>query len=184
MLLRSVPPCPRLSALASSHVGVGVVYGIAPCPGGLDTVYQGAGRSNARCALYNHNLQVAHIEIGFRCFLYHTRGSGTSIEAKKKEAPAKRTVKHARRTTKERVPGRTYRWVENCFYTKEAHASPSAPKEILSKRVVHGPNDGSCSLSQSSSVMLMGEQGDGCTSSHGSCISSSASLLHSRDREY
>ena len=36
-----------------------------------------------------------------------------SIEAKKKEAPAKRTVKHARRTRKERVPGRTYRWVEN-----------------------------------------------------------------------
>ena len=42
-----------------------------------------------------------------------------SIEAKKKEAPAKRTVKHARRARKERVPGRTYRWVENCFHTKE-----------------------------------------------------------------
>ena len=42
-----------------------------------------------------------------------------SIEAKKKEAPAKRTVKHARRAKKERVPGRTYRWVENCFLTKE-----------------------------------------------------------------
>ena len=42
-----------------------------------------------------------------------------SIEAKKKEAPAKRIVKCARRARKERVPGRTYRWVENCFHTKE-----------------------------------------------------------------
>ena len=42
-----------------------------------------------------------------------------SIEAKKKEAPAKRTAKRARRARKERVPGRTYRWVENCFLTKE-----------------------------------------------------------------
>ena len=42
-----------------------------------------------------------------------------SIEAKKKEAPVKRTVKCARRTRKERVPGQTYRWVENCFHTKE-----------------------------------------------------------------
>ena len=42
-----------------------------------------------------------------------------SIEAKKKEAPAKRTVKRARRARKERVPGRTCRWVENCFHTKE-----------------------------------------------------------------
>ena len=41
-----------------------------------------------------------------------------SIEAKKKEAPAKRIVKHARRTRKERVPGQTYRWVENCLETK------------------------------------------------------------------
>ena len=41
-----------------------------------------------------------------------------SIEAKKKEAPAKRTVKRARRTKKQRVPGRTYRWVENCLETK------------------------------------------------------------------
>ena len=32
-----------------------------------------------------------------------------SIEAKKKEAPMKRTVKRARRTKKERVPGQTYR---------------------------------------------------------------------------
>ena len=32
-----------------------------------------------------------------------------SIEAKKKEAPAKRSVKCARRTRKECVPGRTYR---------------------------------------------------------------------------
>ena len=43
----------------------------------------------------------------------------SSIEAKKKESPAKRTVKRARRTRKERVPGRTYRWVENCFHVKE-----------------------------------------------------------------
>ena len=41
------------------------------------------------------------------------------IEANKKEAPTKRTVKRARRTRKERVPGRTYRWVENYFYKKE-----------------------------------------------------------------
>ena len=41
-----------------------------------------------------------------------------SIEAKKKEAPTKRTVKRARRTKKQRVPGRTYRWVENCLETK------------------------------------------------------------------
>ena len=42
-----------------------------------------------------------------------------SIETKKKEALAKRTVKRARRARKERVPGRTYRWVENRFLTKE-----------------------------------------------------------------
>ena len=42
-----------------------------------------------------------------------------SIEAKKKEAPTKRTVKRARRARKERVPGRTYRWMENCFLMKE-----------------------------------------------------------------
>ena len=42
-----------------------------------------------------------------------------SIEAKKKETPVKRIVKRARRATKERVPSRTYRWVENCFITKE-----------------------------------------------------------------
>ena len=41
------------------------------------------------------------------------------IEAKKKEAPAKRTVKHARRTRKECILCRTYRWVENCFHKKE-----------------------------------------------------------------
>ena len=46
------------------------------------------------------------------------------------------------------------------------HVSPLAPKEILSKRAVHGPSDGSCPLSQSSSVMVIGERGDGCTSSH------------------
>ena len=42
-----------------------------------------------------------------------------SIGTKKKEAPAKRTMKHARRTRKERVPDRTYRWAENCFHKKE-----------------------------------------------------------------
>ena len=41
-----------------------------------------------------------------------------SMEAKKKEAPAKRTVKRARRTKKQCVPGQTYRWVENCLETK------------------------------------------------------------------
>ena len=40
------------------------------------------------------------------------------IDTKKKEAPAKRTVKRSRRTRKERAPGRTYRWVENCLETK------------------------------------------------------------------
>ena len=34
------------------------------------------------------------------------------------EAPTKRTMKHARRTKKQRVPGRTYRWVENCLEAK------------------------------------------------------------------
>ena len=41
-----------------------------------------------------------------------------SIEANKKEAPTKRTLKGARRTKKQRVPGRTYRWVENCLEAK------------------------------------------------------------------
>ena len=48
-----------------------------------------------------------------------------SIEAKKTEAPAKRTVKCARRARKERVPGQTYGWVENSFQTKEV-LDPSA----------------------------------------------------------
>ena len=48
------------------------------------------------------------------------------IEAKKKEAPAKRTVKHARRARKERAPSRTYRWVENCLETK-----PSLDTEVF-----------------------------------------------------
>ena len=42
-----------------------------------------------------------------------------SIETKKKETSAKRTAKRARRTKKERVPGRTHRWVENCFDKKK-----------------------------------------------------------------
>ena len=41
------------------------------------------------------------------------------IEANNKEAPVKRIVKCARPTRKERVPGRTYRWVETCFHKKE-----------------------------------------------------------------
>ena len=49
-----------------------------------------------------------------------------SIEAKKKEALAKRTMKRARHTRKERVPGRTYRWVENCLETK-----PSLDAEVF-----------------------------------------------------
>ena len=40
------------------------------------------------------------------------------IEAKKKEASAKRTIKHARRARKERAPSRTYIWVENRLETK------------------------------------------------------------------
>ena len=48
------------------------------------------------------------------------------IEAKKKEAPAERIVKRARRAKKERAPGRTYRWVENCLETK-----PSLDAEVF-----------------------------------------------------
>ena len=54
-----------------------------------------------------------------------------SIEAKKKEAPAKRTVKRARRTRKEHVPGRTYRWVENCFHKMEVLDLRAGHKEHL-----------------------------------------------------
>ena len=61
-------------------------------------------------------LRTAHLE---RISLGADGDARTSIEANKKEAPAKRTVKCARHTKKERVPGRTYRWVENCFHTKE-----------------------------------------------------------------
>ena len=48
-----------------------------------------------------------------------------SIEAKKKETPMKRTVKCARCTKKQRVPGRTYRWVENC-----SEAKPSLDAQV------------------------------------------------------
>ena len=48
------------------------------------------------------------------------------IEAKKKEAQAERTVKRARRARKERAPGQTYRWVENCLETK-----PSLDAEVF-----------------------------------------------------
>ena len=41
VLLHGVPPCPRLSAPASKRGGVGVVYGIATCPGGPDTMHRG-----------------------------------------------------------------------------------------------------------------------------------------------
>ena len=54
-----------------------------------------------------------------------------SIEAKKKEALAKRTVKRARRDRKERVPGRTYRWVENCFHMKEVPDPCAGHKQHL-----------------------------------------------------
>ena len=54
-----------------------------------------------------------------------------SIEAKKKEAPMKRIVKRARRARKERVPGRTYRWVENCFHTKEVLEPCTGQKKPL-----------------------------------------------------
>ena len=43
------------------------------------------------------------------CSLGTDGDARASIEAKKKEAPAKRTVKRARRARKERVHGRTYR---------------------------------------------------------------------------
>ena len=58
---------------------------------------------------------TAHLE---RISLGADGDARASIEAKKKEAPAKRTVKRARRTKKQCVPGRTYRWVENCLETK------------------------------------------------------------------
>ena len=54
-----------------------------------------------------------------------------SIDAKKKEALAKRSVKRARRTKKERVPGRTYRWGENCFHTKEVPDPRAGHKKHL-----------------------------------------------------
>ena len=43
------------------------------------------------------------------------------IEAKdvKKEPPAKRNVKRAKRTTRERLPGHTYKWVLPCYDVKE-----------------------------------------------------------------
>ena len=53
MLLHSVPSCPRLSAPPSKRGAMGIVYGIATCPGGPDTMYRGAGRSNGRCACNN-----------------------------------------------------------------------------------------------------------------------------------
>ena len=37
------------------------------------------------------------------------------IEANKKETPAKRNVKRAKRIKRERVPGQTYKWVEKCY---------------------------------------------------------------------
>ena len=41
------------------------------------------------------------------------------IEANKKETPAKRNVKRAKRTKRERVPGQTYKWVEKCYDVKK-----------------------------------------------------------------
>ena len=56
------------------------------------------------------------------------------IQAKKKEAPAKRIVKRPRRSNKERVPGRTYRWVENCFHKREV-PDPSAGQKTHPKPI-------------------------------------------------
>ena len=39
----------------------------------------------------------------------------TCIEAKKKEALAKRNMKCANCTKRERVPRQTYKWVEKCY---------------------------------------------------------------------
>ena len=39
----------------------------------------------------------------------------TCIEDHKKKAPAKRNVKRAKRTKRERVPNQTYKWVEKCY---------------------------------------------------------------------
>ena len=72
-----------------------------------------------------------------------------SIEAKKKEAPAKRTMKRATRTGKERVPGRTYRWVENGFHKKEVpdprarhkkHLKPISIWATCTMRLYKNPN--------------------------------------------
>ena len=41
------------------------------------------------------------------------------IEANKKEAPAKRNVKRAKCTKRERLPGQTYKWVEKCYDRKK-----------------------------------------------------------------
>ena len=54
-----------------------------------------------------------------RIFLGAYGDAHGSIEAKKKEALEKRTVKCAKRARKKRALGQTYRWVENCFHTKE-----------------------------------------------------------------
>ena len=59
---------------------------------------------------------TAHLE---RISLCADGDARACIAAKKKEAPAQRTTKRPRRARKERVPGRTYRWVENYFYKKE-----------------------------------------------------------------
>ena len=61
-----------------------------------------------------------------------------SIEAKKKEALAKRIVKRARRTRKESVLGRTYIWVENCFHTKEVPAPCAGLKKHTTANICDG----------------------------------------------
>ena len=66
---------------------------------------------------------IAHLE---RISLGADGNARGHIETKKKEAPAKRIVKHAGCTRKERAPGRTYRWVENCLETK-----PSLDAEVF-----------------------------------------------------
>ena len=49
------------------------------------------------------------------------RDASAWIEAKdvKKEPPAKRNVKRPKRTTRERLPGHTYKWVLPCYDVKE-----------------------------------------------------------------
>ena len=54
-----------------------------------------------------------------KMFLGPDGDAPTCIEANKKEAPAKRNVKRAKRTKRERLLGQTYKGVEKCYDVKK-----------------------------------------------------------------